>query len=67
MARPADDLEVHLIAAALAGILAAHRTKPDYKLVCRDAVQAGLRTALALRDEPKLEEFRAKVRDRRRR
>jgi hypothetical protein len=48
MAQAVDDTEVKLVAAALTGILAAHagRKKPDYDLVCREAVTAGLRAAI---------------------
>jgi hypothetical protein len=43
-----DDTEIRFIAAALTGILAAQRIRPDYKLVCREAIDAGIRTALTL-------------------
>lgn len=63
-----DDLERQFIAAALTGILAAQRTKPDYKLVCREAIEAGFRLAIALqKDRRRLRALVAKPRPRTRR
>ncbi len=55
-----DPLEAQMVAAALTGIMAAQRHRPDPKLVCREAMDIGLRAAIGLRQE-KRELVRRKV------
>ncbi len=58
--RRVNPLEAQMVAAALTGILAAQRSKPDPKLVCREALDIGLRAAIGLQHE-KRELVRRKV------
>ncbi len=58
--RCVNPIEAQMVAAALTGILAAQRSKPDPKLVCREALDIGLRTAMGLEHE-KRELIRQKV------
>jgi hypothetical protein len=60
MSRRVDPVEAQMVAAALVGILASQRSRPDPKLVCHEALDIGLRVAIALKDE-KRELVRRKI------
>ncbi len=48
--RPVDLVELTCTAAALTGILAAQRSRPDYHVICREALALGARVAASLRN-----------------
>ena len=61
MNRSVDPVVLQTVCAALTGILAAQRTRPDYKLVCREAVSVGFRTATALREDARRSKLKAQA------
>ncbi len=62
--RRVDLLDVRMVEAVANGIMAGQRSRPDPKLVCRDALDIGLRLAIGLRDPKRYERIRRAIKQR---